>query len=149
MARKRDYAREYARRQARARTLGYQSYYARRIRAGAPPSAPRPVGERLRELRGHASAADLRAVLRSGRAEILVQEPGPRNRKGQVTEVRVTVQLTDGSQRTYRIRSRTLSDPGELRSLRLAIRDSGTDIYVSPSPDVIGLGRTIAEEAVA
>lgn len=131
MARRRDYAAEYARRQAKARREGFAGYYQRRT----AERATRP----LSELRGHAGPADLRRLLRSGRVDILTQEPGARNRRGQIQSVRITAQLTDGSQRSFTIRGKAISDPARLRPLRRAIRDGGADVYVTPSPDVLRL----------
>lgn len=69
MARQRDYAAEYARRQARARERGFENYYAQRIRGGAKasPLTPAPTGDRLRRARGHASLSDLKAALPNAR----------------------------------------------------------------------------------
>lgn len=138
MTRRRDYAAEYAARQARARAAGFESYYGRRIRAGAPPSEPRPLGEALRLARGHAGPADLERALRSGRVTILQQTPvGERDEKGRYQEVRVTAQFTDGHQRSYRLRSKQL-EADNLRPLRQAAVDVGVDIYTNPSLDVLG-----------
>lgn len=139
MARKRDYAAEYARRQARARELGYAGYYERRVRAGAPPSAPKPTGERLRGLRGHASRADLERAVRSGRVAIISQVPGRRDPDtGRYLSVEFDVQLTDGSTRTYTLRGRQLDDR-RIASLRDAVQDAGADVYVNPSVDVLSV----------
>lgn len=55
MARSRDYAAEYARRQELARERGFENAYEQRIRggAGASPRAPRPEGIELTRARGH------------------------------------------------------------------------------------------------
>lgn len=64
MARKRDYAAEYARRQKRARALGFESYYERRTRG--TPGAAKPSREQLAIRRGHRSSRDLVRELREG-----------------------------------------------------------------------------------
>jgi hypothetical protein len=56
----------YQRRNARARALGYESYYHQRIAAGAPPEAPKPRGEQLRRRRGHVGPEDLVGFIRRG-----------------------------------------------------------------------------------
>lgn len=133
--RRRDYAAEYARRQAKARKLGFSSYYERRTRLR--PGQARPDASELRERRGHASKADLERDLRSGRIVTMFQEPvGERNARGQYREVRVTVMLANGEQRSYRLRGRQLAAP-ELRSLQQAAVAGGADVYANPSLDVL------------
>lgn len=104
MARQRNYALEYARRQARARSLGYGSYYERRVRAGAPPSAPKPTGEALARVRGHRGYRDLLRGLRDG--DIVQVDPGsPRDDKGRWKVVRITVLDAQGNEHTYTLRN--------------------------------------------
>ncbi len=145
MARRRDYKAEYARRQSLARRLGYGNYYARRVRAGAPPSAAAPRGERLRLQRGHAGPSDLERLLRRGQVAILNQEPvGERDPKtGRYGEIRVTAMLADGSQRSFRLRGAQI-EPKRLRPLRQAAVAGGADVYTNPSLDVLRL-RTEAD----
>src|ERR1035437_5505534 len=89
--RKRDYAAEYARRQAKARSLGYTGYYARRIRLGAPASAPAPRGAELAVRRGHrgkgepGTGGDLRGRARDG--DLLIASMGARNAAGEYTNL--------------------------------------------------------------
>lgn len=147
---KRDHKAAYRRRDERARALGFRNYYDQRVRGGRL-EAPRPKGETLRRARGHAGPKDLESVLRSGRVAILSQEPiGERGADGRYKEVRVTAQMTDGSQRRFRLR--TSSPTGDqlssqkLRALRQAIVDSGTDVYTNPSLDVLTLSGAGADE---
>lgn len=127
MARKRDYAAEYARRQARARELGYENYYGRRVRAGAPPSAPAPRGEALARARGHRSSADLEALLRAGRVERVTTVTSI-DRRGR-DETTVIADLDDG--RTVEF---TLRGP-QVDRIAGVIDDMGTDApQVSGSP---------------
>lgn len=61
MARPRNYAAEYARRQSLAKERGFPSYYEQRIRGGATtakPTTPRPEGVELKRARGHSGLAD-------------------------------------------------------------------------------------------
>lgn len=137
MPRKRNYAAEYAARQARARAQGFTGYYGKRVRAGASPSAPAPKGERLRQARGHAGAADLTRTISSGRVEAMTQEAVSRDEAGRVTTVRVTVMLADGSQRSFTVRGRDLVDPAKRAALVAAVTDAGSDIYMSASLDLV------------
>ncbi len=140
MARKRtgrDYAAEYKRRQAKARKEGYAGYYGKRVRRGAPASAPAPKGESLRRARGHASRADLARLLRSGQVEILDQTPvGPRE-QGRFQRVEITAQLANGDQRKFTLRKAEMTTK-KLKPLREAITESESDIY--SLYDYLGLG---------
>lgn len=106
MARKRNYAAEYARRQERARTLGFESYYARRVRRGAPPSAPRPSGRELRAARGHAGFRDLLRELGDG--DIIGIDGAASTRDpttGRWTNVKIHVIDVNGREHTYTMRN--------------------------------------------
>jgi hypothetical protein len=121
--RRRDYKAEYARRQARARELGYESYYARRVRAGAAPSTPAPTGERLRRARGHNSTTDLLAAVKPGRLVYSINT-SPRDDRGRFTWVEVTVVDEKGHERNFRLRGRQATN-AYLRQLVTDIRDAG------------------------
>ena len=129
-------------RNARARRLGYESYYDYRAHdyGRIPAGEPRQAGSALRLSRGHAGPADLERLLRSGQVAVLSQEPvGDRRADGTYTEVRVTAQLTDGRQARFRLRGHQLRRGGAIDDLRAAVTDAGTDIYSNPSLDVLML----------
>lgn len=146
MARRRDYAAEYARRQAKAHREGFSGYYEKRITEGTGVRPPADV-RRLRA--GHASAADLKRAFRSGRVDHVFQQPvGERDPKtGQYREVRVTVTLSNGDQRSYRLRGDQLRS-GKLRGLQRAAIEAGADLYSNPSLDVLGV-RSSADDVDA
>lgn len=138
--RPRDYKAEYARRQARARELGFESYYARRVRAGLPPSAPAPRGETLRRRRGHAAGGDLRAVARDG--DLLIASLGGRRKDGRFTRVDITLIQADGGEREFVLRGRQLRKDYLLR-LVADLEARGVIFSPAPSLDL----RQIAEKA--
>lgn len=142
--RSRDHAAAYRRRDERARAEGFASYYDKRVRGGKLDT-PRPKGETLRHRRGHAGPADLEQLLRAGKVAVLSQEPvGQPGEDGRYRQVRVTAQLSDGSQRRFTLRSQGPTGDQlsreNLKSLRAAISDAGTDVYTNPSIDVLALG---------
>ena len=119
MARKRDYAAEYARRQARARAAGFTSLYAQRVRGGAlaSPLAPRPSGEELAQRRGHRSYSDLIRSFKSGDLITIDSVASERNAKGQWTRVVLLVLSEDNrTERAYTLSGRALT-PAALRLL--------------------------------
>lgn len=128
----------WERRNDRARALGYRNYYDYRAHDFGRSRA-KLSGEALRAARGHVGAADLEALLRSGRVAVLSQEPvGDRDASGRYRQVNVAAQLTDGSQRRFRLRGAALQ-PDHMAGLRGAVSDAGTDIYTNPSLDVLFL----------
>lgn len=135
--RQRDYAAEYARRQAKARSLGYGSYYQRRIRAGAPPSAAPARGERLAKLRGHRSSRDLERAIRPG--TLLFAGDFERDADGRL--VWIDVRLVDeatGKDRTFRIQGKDMTADTAKRLLS-AIDDAGATTPRGGSLDVVRL----------
>lgn len=123
MARKRDYAAEYARRQKRARELGFKNYYERRTRPA--PGAPKPSGEELARRRGHRAASDLEQLIRSGRVE-RVTTFTTRTRKG-ADEVTVIAWLDDGSTREFTLKGDKIDQIGDV------LDQMGTD-----APAIVG-----------
>lgn len=101
----------YLRRNARARALGYRSYYDYRAHDNGklPPDAPRLRGARLRRARGHASAADL--VRGSGPGTLVTAVPDPTSRQadGTYSRVYITAIDDDGADREYLLRGAALS----------------------------------------
>lgn len=131
----------WQRRNDRARSLGYRNFYDYRAHdyGKLPPSAPRLRGGELRVARGHAGPADLQRLISRGRVSTMFQEPvGERDDAGRYREVRVTVQLNDGSQQRFRLRGRQLK-ADELEPLRAAVSAAGPDVYTNPSIDVLFL----------
>ncbi len=124
MARKRDYAAEYARRQRKARSLGFGSYYERRT-SGVP------VGARARA-RGHRGRADFLGSLREGDL-ILCDITGVRLRpSGRYDVIWKTVIPADGGpEREYALRNQT-------RASLLAAIEAEVDagVIFSPSPSM-------------
>src|ERR1035437_8640833 len=100
--RKRDYAAGDARRQAKARSLGYTGYYGRRIRLGAPASVARPRGAVLATRRGHRGKGEpgtgggLRRRARDG--DLLIASMGARNAAGEYTNLSITLVSSDGGE---------------------------------------------------
>jgi len=98
----------WQRRNARARALGYTSYYDYRAHGyGARrPEAPRARGPSLRRLRGHAGAADLIHLLQAGRVEMvnIVQS------RYEPPEFEINVVLTNGRTRVFTLRGQKAID---------------------------------------
>ena len=120
MARRRDYAAEYARRQERARSLGFGSYYRRRV-AGT-------TGEVRARAAGHRSTADFRRAVSSSRTVIVDIQPGTRE-AGRYTSLRVVVTDSKLRQRVYDV---PVSSAADVRRI--------ADWIERVSPDVIVIG---------
>jgi hypothetical protein len=90
----------YERRDARARALGYRSYYDYRAHGNGAraPSEPRLSGESLARARGHRGASDLQGALRRGDVELInvVHSGG--------AEYQVLITRADGSTQSYTVR---------------------------------------------
>ena len=130
----------WERRNARARQAGYLNYYDYRAHGyGAkPPAAPRAKGPELARLRGHASLADLNKLISRGQVELVKVNPGERNPKtGTWKSGDLIVTLSDGSERTFRLRGAQLSR-AKMRLLRDRFADSGAMVLDSPSLDLFG-----------
>lgn len=130
----RDYAAENARREARARELGFASAYERRTRRA--PGAERPSSELLRRLRGHASARDLAGHVRAG--SLVQVTRTDRDKAGRLKRVEVLVVEPDGSELTFDIRGARALSQRNLDRLAGAIEDAGA--LVSPLYPLKGLG---------
>lgn len=107
MARKRDYKKEYVRRDEIARAKGYKGYYDYRLhRYGAlPPTAPRPTGRRREELaRGtREKVSNLYNRLASGEVSMINKIT---TKKGTAPEKELLVTLDDGTQIEYKLRGK-------------------------------------------
>ncbi len=128
----------WARRNELAQERGYQSYYDYRTHGyGArPPGEPRATGGALRMLRGHASYSDFLAVVKSGRAEVVSQIPGERDRKtGRYKTVIVDVKLTNGETRKYTLKGDQLKKQA-IADLNIAMTAAGVEPYANPSVDI-------------
>lgn len=125
----------YERRNARARSLGYQSYYDYRAHGNGarPPDAPRLSGEALRQSRGHASAADLRRANVEGALVTTIGEG--RKADGTYQRLRVTVIDIDGKQREFILRGKQAGGDA-LRTTIAAVAGGGAVFSPSPSLDL-------------
>lgn len=125
----------YQRRNARARALGYRSYYDYRAHGNGtrPPSAPRLSGERLRQARGHASAADLERAVSDGALVTTIGEG--RKADGSYEQLRVYVIGLDGQQREFVLRGRQATGR-QLKQTIGAISAQGAVFSPSPSLDL-------------
>lgn len=126
-----------ARDNARARALGYRSYYDYRLHDNGrrPPDAPVPpagTAERAR-LRGHRGTADLLRTLRPG--DVLVVPDGlaaiAKDSKGRYARVDVMVLREDGRADTFTIRRATYD-----RMTRIVDRINASGAIFSPSPSL-------------
>lgn len=122
----------WERRNARARALGYKSYYDYRAHDNGrrPPDAPRLRGEALARSRGHRGEADLDRLIRSGRVELVntISTVDARGKFG----IDVLVTLADGRTIEFRIPERRAPAIGQL------IDDMGGD-----APQLVGSPRTL------
>lgn len=109
-----------ARDNARARELGYKSYYDWRAHDSGriPPSEPRASGERLARARGHRSAADLRAALK--RDALVLTTELTRGKGGRYSAVEITVVDAAGVERVFTLRGRAASQASLRRLADLA-----------------------------
>ena len=128
----------YNRRNARARALGYRSYYDYRLHdSGArPPSDPITAAMRAAN-RGHRSFADLTRALRGvepGGAQVAPLGLN-RDAKGRWTEIDVLVLYPDGSERRYVLRGKQAST-ANLERLRASLAAAGVTYLAAPSIDV-------------
>lgn len=117
MARVRDYAAEYARRQARAREAGFRSYYAKRVAGTAPGSEARARKS------GHRAASDLEQRIRSGRVVAM---------KASIYGRSVTVRTVDDRGRSQEFN--VDRDSPVWDRLAQDARDEGVAMEVSVSP---------------
>lgn len=118
-----------ARDNARARALGYASYYDWRAHGSGrvPPDQPRLSGAALARARGHDSRADLQDAVR---ADSLVAVSGfSRGADGRFTSINLTHVKPDGSERQYTIRGAALQRD---RLIELLAELDDLDVTVDP-----------------
>jgi hypothetical protein len=144
---------EQARRDARARNLGYRSDYDYRAHGygRVPPDQPRLAGGELRRARGHASLADLERELAAGNVEMLSIQ-AIRNAKGQIERVDFLATLANGETVEFSIAGRRifgvtlpgalggLPSSGTIDRLHRAIDEGGGSdriLIVGSPPDII------------
>lgn len=148
--RKRDYAAEYARRQARARAAGFESYYDRRVRGGraATPSTPRPSGDLLQRARGHAGRAGLLAYIQPGDIVMLDRhvKDHDRDERGRWRRIGKEVHPDDPSRPVRRFQLFNVSD-AQLARLIDAELARGANMTLIPSLDQQRLLRNDARAA--
>jgi hypothetical protein len=89
---------------ARARALGYASYYDFRVHGSGRIAPARPItGEALAAARGHRGPADLERDVERGKVVALVFSDPEFGPKG-IALIHVTATYADGEQRVFRIR---------------------------------------------
>lgn len=122
MARRRDFSAENAAREARARALGFESDYQRRIRGGrdASPSTPAFTGEQRAQAAGHRSRADLLRQL--GPGDLVSVVSVDRDDRGRYKRIVVSVIDQDGREREYLLRGK-----GQLSDAAIASLTAGVD----------------------
>ena len=128
-----------ARDNARAKALGYKSYYDWRAHDSGriPPGKPRLRGDQLAKARGHRSAADLERALKEG-SLVSVLATKRDDKTGRLLRVEIQAIDPDGSERTYILEGRTLTQK-RLDQLSGQI-DRGGGI-VSPLYPIRGIGK--------
>lgn len=104
-------SRAWEARNARARALGYDSYYDYRAHSYGrrASSEPRATGPELSQLRGHRSDADFLKRLARGDVELVAGGVVRRNPRGQIVETQVM--LVDAKGRESRYTLKKLSRP--------------------------------------
>lgn len=137
---RRDYAAEYARRQARARAAGFRSYYEQRTRRA--PGAEKPPPDVLRRRRGHAGPADLRRD--AGAGDQLTAQLTRRDDQGRYRRIEIAVDSPDGTTTTYRLHGRQLRKDFLLRLVR-DLEAAGVTFSPAPSQDLRRLARGASE----
>ena len=127
MASKRDYRAAYARRDARARAAGFDSYYDQRVRGGqtATPGSAKPHGQQLARARGHAARADLLRALKPG--DLVFSEFDRRDEKGKFTALQLRLVDLRGREREYLLSGRQLKCR-QMRELVERIEEAGATI---------------------
>lgn len=135
----------YERRNDRARSLGYESYYDYRAHGNGaiPPDRPRLSGDALRGARGHAATSDLVRQIEGGRVEILnVVKTGPDSYRANVT-------LSNGKTVTYNVKGAGV-DKVSAAITSIGAGGGGVPFIVtSPEAEDFIDDATAAEEAAA
>jgi hypothetical protein len=128
----------WAKRNARAKELGYRNYYDYRAHDNGrlPPHLPALRGSELARSRGHRSAADLERLLRSGRVE-LVSTAYSFDAKGKPVTIVLVTLAPNGETREYQLRG---EQPKKVAKL---IDDMGAD-----APQLVGSPKTLARFGV-
>jgi hypothetical protein len=97
----------YARRDARARALGFASYYDLRVRR-RNLGAPRPSGEALRRARGHRGGRDLVRAARD--SDLINAGITDRDSKGRYRRIDLSlIAANDGSETEFTLTGRQLT----------------------------------------
>lgn len=133
----------YERRNARARALGYASYYDYRVHnhGRIAPSEPAPTGEARSRLRGHRGAADFERALS---ADVVVVPIDSRRDPDTGRFLWVDVDVDDGrTSRRFRLRPKDMT-ADELDSLWLSIQDAGASWAHNPSINLFAAALELA-----
>lgn len=133
----------YARRNARARELGYRSYYDYRAHDNGriPPAGARLRGEALAEARGHRSAADLARTVRDGDLVVvsnLRRDPS----SGRYSRLEVTVVDLQGRERVFRL-TREQATAARLSALASRVEAAGATLAPPKSLNIRALGQEL------
>lgn len=107
----------WERRNARARALGYESYYDYRAHGYGrkPASEPKAKGDELAALRGHRADADLSRRLKAGDVELVSSAQTTRDAKtGRFTKVVVDVVDAKGKTTRYTLKRLGRDDRAKL-----------------------------------
>jgi hypothetical protein len=118
----------YQRRDARARALGYASYYDYRAHDNGriPPSQPRLTGSELKRARGHASAADAISTLHGGHVELAMLVVERRHADGRASQVRLTLLMDDRTDQEFILQGPAL-ERERILDLIAAMKAAGID----------------------
>lgn len=124
MARKRDYAAEYERRQQKARELGEGSYYKRRVKGI-------PKGERAKA-RGHRGRADFLRSLQEGDLILCDITNITLSEKGRYSPIwKTVIPANGGREREYALRNQTRES-----LLQAILEEEKRGVIFSPSPSM-------------
>lgn len=137
----------WERRNARARELGYESYYDYRVHGYGKRAPSEPVDPDERTLlRGHRGAADLERTLSSGRAQLMTVDAIDRRADGTYRHVQVTVITSSGRILQFRLHGKGASNRS-LATIRDAAAGGGVTYLAAASIDAFGTDEQVSDAA--